>query len=134
MMFVVIEMQVILVVGYDSMLMNLSGVYVLFFMCNIVIIKDNFGYIGVGEIFGGEKICKMLEDVILLVVGKTLGEYKNVLMLVCNIFVDCDVGGCGLQIFDLCIIIYVVIGIEVVMLDLLGQYLGVNVVLLLGDG
>lgn len=134
MMFVVIEMQVILVVGYDSMLMNLSGVYVLFFMCNIVIIKDNFGYIGVGEIFGGEKICKMLEDVILLVVGKMLGEYKNVLMLVCNIFVDCDVGGCGLQIFDLCIIIYVVIGIEVVMLDLLGQYLGVNVVLLLGDG
>lgn len=82
--------------GYDSMLMNLSGVYVSFFTRNIVIIKDNFGYIGVGEIFGGEKIRKTLEDAISLVVGKTLGEYKNVLTLVRNIFVDRDVGGRGL--------------------------------------
>lgn len=120
--------------GYDSMLMNLSGAHALFFTRNIVIIKDNFGYTGVGEIFGGEKICKTLEDAILLVVGKTLGEYKNVLTLVRNTFADCDAGGRGLQTFDLRTTIYVVTGIEAAMLDLLGQHLGVNVALLLGDG
>lgn len=58
-----------LVVGCDSMLLNLCGVYVLFFMCNFVILKDNVGCIGVGEVFGGEGICWVLECVILLVVG-----------------------------------------------------------------
>ncbi len=76
---VVTEMQVIPVAGHDSMLMNLSGAHAPFFTRNIVIIKDNSGHTGVGEIPGGEKIRKTLEDAIPLVVGKTLGEYKNVL-------------------------------------------------------
>lgn len=79
---VVTEMQVIPVAGHDSMLMNLSGAHAPFFTRNIVIIKDNSGHTGVGEIPGGEKIRKTLEDTIPLVVGKTLGEYKNVLTLV----------------------------------------------------
>ena len=79
---VVTEMQVIPVAGHDSMLMNLSGAHAPFFTRNIVIIKDNSGHTGVGEIPGGEKIRKTLEDAIPLVVGKTLGEYKNVLTLV----------------------------------------------------
>ena len=78
---VVTEMQVIPVAGHDSMLMNLSGAHAPFFTRNIVIIKDNSGHTGVGEIPGGEKIRKTLEDAIPLVVGKTLGEYKNVLTL-----------------------------------------------------
>ncbi|MDI4702893.1 aspartate/glutamate racemase family protein, partial [Salmonella enterica subsp. enterica serovar Cerro] len=41
-----------------------------------------------GEIPGGEKIRKTLEDAIPLVVGKTLGEYKNVLTAVRNQFAD----------------------------------------------
>ena len=72
-----------------------------FFTRNIVIIKDNSGHTGVGEIPGGEKIRKTLEDAIPLVVGKTLGEYKNVLTLVRNTFADRDAGGRGLQTFDL---------------------------------
>ena len=69
-------MQIIPVAGHDSMLMNLSGAHAPFFTRNIVIIKDNAGHTGVGEIPGGEKIRKTLEDAIPLVVGKTLGEYK----------------------------------------------------------
>lgn len=98
---VVTEMQVIPVAGHDSMLMNLSGAHAPFFTRNIVIIKDNSGHTGVGEIPGGEKIRKTLEDAIPLVVGKTLGEYKNVLTLVRNTFADRDAGGRGLQTFDL---------------------------------
>lgn len=114
---VVTEMQVIPVAGHDSMLMNLSGAHAPFFTRNIVIIKDNSGHTGVGEIPGGEKIRKTLEDAIPLVVGKTLGEYKNVLTLVRNTFADRDAGGRGLQTFDLRTTIHVVTGIEAAMLD-----------------
>ncbi|MGQ7182700.1 hypothetical protein ACUOA5_51555, partial [Escherichia coli] len=78
-----------------------SGAHAPFFTRNIVIIKDNSGHTGVGEIPGGEKIRKTLEDAIPLVVGRTLGEYKNVLTLVRNTFADRDAGGRGLQTFDL---------------------------------
>lgn len=124
---VVTSMQIIPVAGHDSMLMNLSGAHAPFFTRNIVVIKDNSGHTGVGEIPGGEKIRKTLEDAIPLVVGKTLGEYKNVLTRVRTTFADRDAGGSGLQTFDLRTTIHVVTGIEAAMLDLLGQHLGVNV-------
>lgn len=57
-------------------------------------------------------------------VGKTLGEYKNVLGAVRNQFADRDAGGRGLQTFDLRTTIHVVTGIEAALLDLLGQHLG----------
>jgi glucarate dehydratase len=131
---VVSAMQVIPVAGYDSMLMNLSGAHAPFFTRNIVIIKDNAGHTGVGEIPGGEKIRQTLEDAVALVVGKSLGQYKNVLNEVRRRFADRDAGGRGLQTFDLRTTIHVVTGIEAAMLDLLGQHLGVNVASLLGDG
>ncbi len=58
------------------------------------------------------KIRKTLEDAIPLVVGKTLGEYKNVLNTVRNTFADRDAGGRGLQTFDLRTTIHVVTGIK----------------------
>ena len=67
-------MQVIPVAGYDSMLLNLSGAHSPFFTRNIVIIEDNAGHTGVGEIPGGEKIRQTLEEAAALVVGKTIGE------------------------------------------------------------
>ncbi len=66
-------------------------------------------------------------------VGKTLGEYKNVLTAVRNQFADRDAGGRGLQTFDLRTTIHVVTGIEAAMLDLWANT-GVNVASLLGDG
>lgn len=49
-------MKVILVVGYDSMLFNIGGVYNVYFICNIVVFIDNVGYIGIGEALGGDVI------------------------------------------------------------------------------
>ena len=93
---VVTAMQVIPVAGHDSMLMNLSGAHAPYFTRNIVIIKDNSGHTGVGEIPGGEKIRQTLEEAAELVVGKALGEYKNVLGAVRGRFADRDAGGRGL--------------------------------------
>jgi len=130
----VTEMQVIPVAGHDSMLLNLSGAHAPFFTRNIVIIKDNSGHTGVGEIPGGEKIRKTLEEAAALIIGHGLGEYKNLLSLVRQTFADRDAAGRGNQTFDLRTTIHVVTGIEAALLDLLGQHLGVNVASLLGDG
>ncbi|MBC3378775.1 glucarate dehydratase [Serratia fonticola] len=127
-------MQVVPVAGYDSMLLNLSGAHAPFFTRNIVILQDNAGNTGLGEIPGGEKIRQTLEEAQSLVVGKTLGEYKNVMNRVRERFADRDASGRGLQTFDLRTTIHVVTGIEAAMLDLLGQFLGVPVAALLGDG
>ncbi|PWC15855.1 glucarate dehydratase [Brenneria roseae subsp. americana] len=131
---VITHMQVIPVAGYDSMLLNLSGAHAPYFTRNIVIMQDNAGHTGVGEVPGGEKIRQTLEDAAELVVGKTLGEYKNVMSAVRNQFADRDASGRGLQTFDLRTTIHVVTGIEAAMLDLLGQFLNVSVASLLGDG
>ncbi|MGI8473851.1 glucarate dehydratase [Pectobacterium brasiliense] len=131
---VITHMQVIPVAGHDSMLLNLSGAHAPYFTRNIVILKDNSGNTGVGEIPGGEKIRQTLEDAAALVVGKTLGEYKNVMTAVRAQFADRDASGRGLQTFDLRTTIHVVTGIEAAMLDLLGQFLNVSVASLLGDG
>ncbi|MGB8663289.1 MAG: enolase C-terminal domain-like protein, partial [Serratia inhibens] len=80
------------------------------------------------------KIRHTLEEARSLVVGKTLGEYKNVMTAVRSRFAERDAGGRGLQTFDLRTTIHVVTGIEAAMLDLLGQFLDVPVAALLGDG
>ncbi|WP_373740951.1 glucarate dehydratase [Neisseria sp.] len=131
---VITEMTVIPVAGHDSMLLNLSGAHAPYFTRNIVILKDNSGNTGVGEVPGGEKIRQTLEDAKPLVIGKTLGEYKNVMTAVRNQFADRDAGGRGLQTFDLRTTIHVVTAIEAAMLDLLGKFLNVTVASLLGDG
>ncbi len=130
----VTSMKIIPVAGHDSMLLNLSGAHAPFFTRNIVILTDNCGHTGVGEIPGGEKIRQTLEDAKPLVVGKTLGEYKNILNQVRHQFADRDAAGRGLQTFDLRTTIHVVTGIEAGLLDLLGQFLNVTVASLLGDG
>ncbi|TCP97726.1 D-glucarate dehydratase [Cricetibacter osteomyelitidis] len=131
---IITEMQVIPVAGHDSMLLNLSGAHSPYFTRNIVILKDNSGNTGVGEVPGGEKIRQTLEDAKPLVLGKTLGEYKNIMEAVRKAFNDRDACGRGLQTFDLRTTIHVVTAIEAAMLDLLGQFLNVSVASLLGDG
>ncbi|MBU9854304.1 glucarate dehydratase [Rahnella bonaserana] len=130
----IVSMQVIPVAGHDSMLLNLSGAHAPFFTRNILILKDSSGNTGVGEVPGGEKIRQTLDDSSLLVIGKTLGEYKNVMTAVREKFADRDASGRGLQTFDLRTTIHVVTAIEAAMLDLLGRHLGVTVASLLGDG
>jgi glucarate dehydratase len=131
---VVTEMQIVPVAGHDSMLLNLSGAHGPFFTRNIVILKDNAGNVGVGEVPGGEKIRQTLEDARPLVVGQSTGAYNSVLNKVRGAFADRDAGGRGLQTFDLRTTIHVVTAIEAALLDLLGKFLGLPVAALLGEG
>ena len=131
---IVTEMQVIPVAGRDSMLLNLSGAHAPFFTRNIVILTDNSGQVGVGEVPGGEKIRKTLEDARDLVVGKTIGACNNILAAVRAQFADRDLGGRGKQTFDLRVTIHAVTAIESALLDLLGQHLDLPVAALLGEG
>ncbi|MGA7327316.1 MAG: enolase C-terminal domain-like protein, partial [Rhodomicrobium sp.] len=130
----VTEMQVIPVAGHDSMLLNLSGTHAPFFTRNVVIIKDNSGHVGVGEVPGGEKIRKTIEESAPLVVGQSIGSYNAVLNAMRRDFGDRDAGGRGLQTFDQRVAIHAVTGVEAAMLDLLGQHLGEPVAALLGEG
>lgn len=131
---VVTEMRVVPVAGHDSMLLNLSGAHGPFFTRNVVVIKDNAGHVGVGEVPGGEKIRQTLEDARALVVGRPIGTWQAVLNGVRRQFADRDAGGRGLQTFDLRVTIHAVTAIEAALLDLLGQFLGVPVAALLGEG
>jgi glucarate dehydratase len=131
---VVTELRVVPVAGQDSMLLNLSGAHGPWFTRNIVILKDSAGNTGLGEVPGGEKIRKTIEDARPLVVGKTLGEYNNVLNAMRTAFADRDAGGRGQQTFDLRTTIHAVTAVESALLDLLGQFMGVPVAALLGEG
>ncbi|HWI62493.1 MAG TPA: glucarate dehydratase [Symbiobacteriaceae bacterium] len=131
---IITEMRVIPVAGHDSMLLNLSGAHGPFFTRNVVILKDNAGNTGVGEVPGGEKIRQTLEDARSLVVGQSIGTYNNILNTVRQRFADRDAAGRGLQTFDLRITIHAVTALEAALLDLLGQFLNVPVAALLGQG
>jgi glucarate dehydratase len=131
---IITELQVVPVAGHDSMLLNLSGAHGPFFTRNILILKDNAGHIGVGEVPGGEAIRQTLEDARALLVGQSIGNYNGLLNQVRKTFADRDSGGRGLQTFDLRITIHAVTALEAALLDLLGQHLGVPVAALLGEG
>ncbi len=128
------EMLTIPVAGHDSMLLNLSGAHGPFFTRNVVILKDNSGRTGVGEVPGGEKIRQTLEDSKPFVIGQSIGAYNSVLNAVRQKFADRDAGGRGIQTYDLRTTIHAVTAIESALLDLLGQFLGVPVAALLGEG
>jgi glucarate dehydratase len=130
----VTEMLVIPVAGEDSMLLNLSGAHGPLFTRNIVILKDNAGHVGAGEVPGGEAIRRTLEDARSLVVGQPIASYNAVLNAVRARFADRDAAGRGQQTFDLRVMIHAVTAIEAALLDLLGQHLGVPVAALLGEG
>jgi glucarate dehydratase len=130
----VVSMRVIPVAGRDSMLLNLSGAHGPFFTRNIVVLMDNAGHTGVGEVPGGEKIRRVLEESRSLVVGQPVGAYNAVLNSVRTRFADFDQEGRGLQTFDLRTTVHAVTAIETALLDLLGQFLGLPVAALLGEG
>jgi glucarate dehydratase len=130
----VTSMQVIPVAGRDGMLLNLSGAHGPFFTRNLVILEDNSGHTGAGEVPGGEKIRATLEDAKSLVVGQPIGNYQSVLRSMREKFADRDAGGRGQQTFDLRTTIHAVTAVESALLDLLGQHLEVPVAALLGEG
>ncbi len=146
----VTEMQVIPVAGHDSMLLNLCGAHGPFFTRNIVVLKDNAGHVGLGEVPGGEGIRAALERSRPLVIGKPLGLYNGILKSMRRML-----SGGGTAAHQATVhqvnsaaeaavlkqpheinlrMDNVITGVEAGLLDLLGQYLKVPVAALLGNG
>jgi glucarate dehydratase len=130
----VTSMRVIPVAGHDSMLLNLSGAHAPFFTRNVVLLTDNAGHTGAGEVPGGEKIRRVLEESQQLVVGQPLAAYNSILNAMRLRFADRDSEGRGPQTFDLRTTVHALTAIESALLDLLGQFFSLPVAALLGEG
>ncbi len=131
---VVSDMQVVPVAGEDSMLLNLSGAHGPLFTRNIIILRDNAGRTGVGEVPGGDRIRQTLDEARPLVVGKSIATFNDILNVMRQKFAARDAEGRGLQTFDLRTMVHAVTAVEAALLDLLGQHLNVPVAALLGEG
>lgn len=94
-------MRVVPVAGHDSMLLNLSGAHAPFFTRNVVVLTDEAGNTGLGEVPGGEGIRQTLEEARPLVIGASLGGHAGVIAEVQRRFGNRDASGRGLQTFDL---------------------------------
>jgi glucarate dehydratase len=127
-------MRVVPVAGHDSMLLNLSGAHAPFFTRNVVVLNDEAGNTGLGEVPGGESIRQTLEDSRALVIGAQLGTQAKVIAEMQRQFGARDAAGRGQQTFDLRTTIHAMTAIESAMLDLLGQHSGKAVADLLGTG
>lgn len=147
---VIVQMQVIPVAGHDSMLFNLCGAHAPYFTRNIVILKDNSGRTGVGEIPGGEGIRQTLEKAQALVIGQSIGLYNNILNTIRKQLLSPTTTGPQATVHKVTSAAEaavlkqpheinlrtdnVLTAIEAALLDLLGQFLGVPVAALLGSG
>ena len=130
----IVSVKVIPVAGHDSMLLNLSGAHGPFFTRNIAIVTDSDGRTGLGEVPGGEAIRSTIEEAGALISGAPVATYRSLLRKVSSRFADRDAGGRGAQTFDLRTTVHAVTALESALLDLHGQFLGVPVAELLGDG
>lgn len=147
---VIVQMQVIPVAGHDSMLFNLCGAHAPYFIRNIVILKDNSGRTGVGEVPGGEGIRQTLEKAQALVIGQSIGLYNNILNTIRKQLLSPTTTGPQATVHKVTSAAEaavlkqpheinlrtdnVLTAIEAALLDLLGQFLGVPVAALLGSG
>ena len=118
----VAAMEVFPVAGKDCMELNLSGAHAPYFTRNVVVLTDDRGNTGIGEVPGGQKITKALEDVKHLVEGTSVADYKMTLRrinewLSANIKDDVR----GQQTFDLRTGVHVVTAVETPMAALLGD-------------
>ena len=136
---IITDMQVIPVAGYDSMLLSLSGCHAPVFARNLIILTDSSGRTGLGETHGGNRITEKLESWKPLVVGRSIGHYRNIVDDLSRehkktATLDAE----GLQRLDLKKMLSFVVhaegAVEAALLDLMGQHLGVPVCDLLGNG
>ena len=127
-------MRVIPVAGRDSMLLNLSGAHAPFFTRNVILLTDDAGHTGAGEVPGGEKIRQVLEQARSTIVGRAIASYNEILQTMRQHFGERDAAGRGLQTFDLRITVHAVTAVECALLDLVGQWAGLPVAALLGEG
>lgn len=130
----VVSMRVVPVAGHDSMLLNLSGAHAPLFTRNVVVLTDSLGHTGLGEVPGGEAITRTLEDARSLVEGHEIASYRSLLRQIGSTFAARDTAGRGLQTYDERVTIHAIAALQCALLDLMGQFLGVPMAELLGDG
>ncbi|WP_195282983.1 enolase C-terminal domain-like protein [Harryflintia acetispora] len=132
---IITDMQVIPVAGYDSMLLTLSGAHAPFFTRNIVLLTDSSGNTGLGEVHGGDAITAALEGSRELVMGRAVGEYKEILRDLGRLHEGGDGEGLqGLDLKKLQFVVHAETAVESALLDLLGKFMGLPVSALLGGG
>ncbi|GLZ01724.1 enolase C-terminal domain-like protein [Actinoplanes sp. NBRC 103695] len=130
----VARIEVIPVAGHDSMLLNLSGAHGPFFTRTVVIVTDSTGATGAGEVPGGEAIRRTVEAAAGHLLGRSIASHATLLREIGAGYAALDEQGRGPQTFDQRVAVHAVTALECALLDLLGQYLGVPVAELLGDG
>lgn len=127
------SMKVVPVAGYDGFLLNLSGGHAPWFIRCVVILEDDAGNKGVGEIPSSDGILKGLEQCRELVEGSQINNIKHTLNQVRLRLAQNGREERGRQTFDLRVAVHVITGIESALLDLYGQVLKLPVADLLGQ-
>jgi glucarate dehydratase len=129
----VMDMRVVPVAGYDSMLLSISGAHSPYFTRNLVILKDSSGNTGFGEVHGGDAITKSLENYIPKVVGRSIGDWRNIINGLRHPDMESD-GLQGMDLKNLQFVVHAETAVECALLDLLGQHLGLPIASLIGGG
>lgn len=127
------SMKVVPVAGYDGFLLNLSGGHAPWFIRCVVILEDEAGNQGIGEIPSSGGILKGLEQCRALVEGSQINNIKHTLNQVRLRLAQNGREERGRQTFDLRVAVHVITGIESALLDLYGQALQLPVADLLGQ-
>ncbi|WP_432414899.1 glucarate dehydratase family protein [Chromohalobacter israelensis] len=127
------SMHVVPVAGYDGFLLNLSGGHAPWFIRCVLVLEDESGNRGVGEIPSSEGILNGLEKCRGLVEGARVNEVKQVLNRARGLLAQGGPEERGRQTFDLRVAVHVITAIESALFDLFGQALGMPVADLLGQ-
>lgn len=127
------KMRVVPVAGYDGFLLNLSGGHAPWFIRCVVILEDDAGNQGVGEIPSSAGILKGLEQCRPLVEGSKVNDVKQTLTKARSLLAKNGREERGRQTFDLRVAVHVITGLESALFDLFGQALGMPVADLLGQ-
>lgn len=127
------KMTVVPVAGYDGFLLNLSGGHAPWFIRSVVVLEDNAGRIGLGEVPATQGILDTLERCRELVEGQNVGHYKAIISRVRQATSGQADDVRGNQTFDLRIAVHVITAIESALLDLAGQHMDLPVAALLGQ-
>lgn len=126
-------MRVVPVAGYDGFLLNLSGGHAPWFIRCVLILEDDAGNQGVGEIPSSAGILKGLEQCRSLLEGAPVNEVKRILTQARALLSRNGPEERGRQTFDLRVAVHVITAIESALFDLFGQALGMSVADLLGQ-
>lgn len=127
------KMTVVPVAGYDGFLLNLSGGHAPWFIRCVLILEDDAGNRGVGEIPSSEGILKGLEQCRTLVEGSHVNNMKQTLNKARQALARNGREERGRQTFDLRVAVHVMTAIESALFDLFGQAINMPVADLLGQ-